>query len=67
MDDYSLHEHEKLVLQVSKKGVKSYERGQSKARTGSKGVGWIKNHCMLYICVCVRHVLSANNIDLCLG
>ncbi len=51
-----------------KREVTSYKRGQVKARTGSKGMGWLKNRCMLYIYAYMcRYVLSANNIALCLG
>jgi hypothetical protein len=68
VDGYSHHKQKKLVLQVSKRGVKSYKRGQVRARTGSRGMGWSKNRCMLYVCAYVcRRVLSANNIALCLG
>ncbi len=65
MDGYSHHEQKKLVLQVSKKRGYFTLKGQVKARTGSRGVGWLKNRCMLYICAYVCcHVLPANNIAL---
>jgi hypothetical protein len=62
---YSHHKQKEQDLQVSKKKGWIIWKGQDKARTGSKGVGW--QDIIIVVCICMPYMLSVNNSALCLG
>jgi hypothetical protein len=69
VDEHSHHDHKKRDLQVSKRGGLIHAKGEwSKAMREAKGLnqgsGTLK---CIYARVFILYMLSANNIDLCLG
>ncbi len=70
MDGHSHHDHQKRDLQVSKKGLIRSERrgGKEVNQRGKQGVSSREIALQVHLCVyIIPCVLSANNIDLCLG
>ncbi len=69
MDGHSHHDHQKRVLQVSKKGADAFRKsGEWDESMGeARGLNQGNSTACVIMCVYLSCVFSANNIDLCLS